>query len=382
MNRVFIQAHARYPHGGALANYIQNLAEAIVCAGYEVILVSAINGDYDMEFVISSSKPIVVIPIVPSQDELIRQEQRRTGYYVERFGVLEKYNADNGDCVIVLDIWNEYFLRRLFEFGKKAGFKTICGAFELYGAEDYETKEEYENFRHVYEEIYLNADAILSVSEYIDKFYIDKGMRVYRLPPLVACGKFEPVLRSMDKWRFIIPSQKDSLQSMLKAFAGLKNQELEKIELHLCGCRKEKLYGLMEESEWERVRPCTVVHDWLKYEELTVLCQQMHFLLIARNVSRRTLANFPSKVPECMELGVVPVVSDVGDYTKYYLKDGVDSIFIQGDTVEEITKSIRKAMSLSVKHFEEYSQNAMLCAKTKFDYHNWIDEIQEMVQGK
>lgn len=379
MKRVFIQACVRYPHGGALANYIQNLAEAIIHVGYEVILAININKEYDVETVISSSQPIVVIPVIPSEDMSIREEQRRTGYSAERLGALEKYHIDKDDCVIVLDLWSEYFLDRLFEEGRKIGFKIISGVFELFGQEDYETIEQYRQFVHVYEEICLQSDAILSISEYIDDYYINKGMKVYRLPPMIDCAKCGTISKTMDKYRFIIPSRKDSLQSMVLAFSELEKEELNKIELHLSGVKKEKLKDMIDQSVLCYLEPYMFIHDWMRYEELVDLYNQMHFLLIARNICRRTLANFPSKVPECMSLGIVPLVSDVGDYTKYYLKDGVDSIFIQGDSVKEIKRSIKKAMSLSVAQFEKYSDNAVLCARTKFDYHIWSDKLQEIL---
>lgn len=50
----------------------------------------------------------------------------------------------------------------------------------------------------------------------------------------------------------------------------------------------------------------------MKYGELIGLYQEMHFLLLARGVSQMTLANFPSKVPETMCFGIVPIVSEVG----------------------------------------------------------------------
>ncbi len=382
MKRVFIQACVRYPHGGALSNYIQSLAKAISYAGYEVILAVNINKEYDIKTVISSSKPIIIIPVMPNEDASIWKEQRRTGYSAERLGILEKYNINKDDCVIILDLWSEYFLERLFKLGKEIGFKTICGVFELFEAKDYETIERYKEFVHVYEELYLQSDAILSISEYVDNYYINRNMQVYRLPPMIDCTEYTAEIKGMDKYRFIIPSHKDSLKSMLMAFAGLKAEERDGIELHLCGIKKEKLMDIMDQALWTCLESCTIVHDWMRYEELVALYQQMHFLVIARDVCQRTLANFPSKVPECMSLGMVPIVSDVGDYTKYYLRDGIDSIFIQGDSVEEIRKSVRKAMALSKIEFKRYSENAIHCAETKFDYRVWIDKVHEMLANE
>ena len=69
------------------------------------------------------------------------------------------------------------------------------------------------------------------------------------------------------------------------------------------------------------------------------------------------------------------------DVLKYYLEDGKNSIFINGDSVEEIMKSIRKALDLSQEEYEVYSKEARKCAKDRFDYRNWINEIRDMVES-
>lgn len=380
MSRVFLQVYCMYPHGEASSNYIQNFAKAILGAGYEVILATDINKDYEVSSVISSNKPVTVIPVVPSRDEAKSRMQKKKGFCEERVGILKKYGVSKDDKVLVFWLKSEYFLNRLFELGKEVGFKTICGVLELFAQEDYPTKEKFIQDAHIVREVYLQADAILSISEYIDRFYIDRGKNVYRFPPMVDIAEHTVEAKDMDKRRFIIPSQKDSLKAMLMAFMGLDREEIEKIELHLCGISLDALKGMFSEPEWERLKGFLVIHGWLKYEELIKLYQRMHFMVIARNRCQRTLANFPSKVPETMNLGVVPVVSEVGDYTKYYLKNGYDSIFIKGDSAKEIRDSLKKAISLGEEEYGAYSKNARKTAKERFDYHVWIPKVKEMLE--
>lgn len=381
MKRVFIQARCKYPHGGALANYIQNLAKAISNAGYEVILAVDINLDYDSSEVIRLNRPITIIPVMPSEDPVIRQRQRESGYCDERLGILKNYHIDEHDRVIVLGLRNEYFLKQLFAYGKMVGFKTICAVLELFAPEDFNTREEYERFIYAIGEVCTQSDAILSISEYIDNYFIGKGVRVFRLPPMVDSTEHGVKLKEMDKFRVIIPSQKDSFISMLRAFEELTDAEIERLEIHLCGIKDAFWEEVMKTSAWNRIKKYTVVHPWMKYEELNELYQRMHFLLIARNECQRTKANFPSKVPEAMALGVVPIVSVVGDYTKYYLRNEIDSIFIEGDSVGEIKKALRKAIHMSLKEYENYSRNAYETAKERFDYHSWALQINGMMEG-
>lgn len=380
MSRVFIQVYCKYPHGEASSNYIQNLAKAILGAGYEVILATDINEDYEVSSIITANKPVTVIPVVPDRDVKKSRMQKKKGFCDERIGILKQYGISKDDRVLILWLKSEYFLNRLFEFEKEVGFKSICGVLELFAEEDYLTRERFTQDAHIVRNVYLQADAILSISEYIDRYYIDRGKNVYRFPPMIDTTEYPPEIKDMEKYRFIIPSQKDSLKSMIEAFIRLDPGEMRKIELHLCGIDVNALKELFSESEWNKLLDFTIIHGWLKYEELMKLYQRMHFMVIARNVCQRTLANFPSKVPEAMNLGVVPVVSDVGDYTKYYLKNEYDSIFMQGDSTEEIRRCVRKAISLSAGQYGTYSENARKTAKERFDYHVWIPSVKEMLE--
>lgn len=380
MSRVFIQAYCSYPHGGALANFIQNLTKAILYLGYDVYLLTDLNREYEFTDTILVNSQITVIPIVASEDGATSRRQKQTGFCDERIGALRKYNICQEDRIMIFWIKNEYFLERLFELEREIGFKSICGVLEFYNVEDYISEEEYIKNVHIEREVYLGADAVLAVSEYVCKYYMAKGMPAYCFPPMIDCSEYPIKHKKMDKYKVIIASQKDSLQSMIMAFLSLPDIEHCGVELHLSGVNETKVREMFSDSDWERIKRFSIIHGWLKYDELIELYQQMHFILVARPVCQRTLANFPSKIPEAMIYGVVPIASDVGDYTKYYLQDGYDSIFIQGDTLDNIRKAVIKAISLDNKEYYSYSENAKKTARIRFDYHLWVPKIEEMLK--
>lgn len=381
MGRVFIQAYCEYPHGGALANFIQNLTKAILCSGYEVILLTDINKEYTFSDIVLANSQITVIPIMASEDAEICRKQKQTGFCDERIGALKKYKISQEDRVMIFWIKSEYFLERLFELEKEIGFKSICGVLELYNVEDYKNEEKFKKDVHIEREVYLGADAILAVSEYVCKYYMAKGMPSYCFPPMVDSNEYPIKHKQVDKYKFIIPSQKDSVKSMLMAFLSLPDTDCHNIELHLCGINEVNVREMLSETDWDRLMQFSIIHSWLKYDELIELYQQMHFILVARHECQRTLANFPSKIPEAMIYGVVPIASDVGDYTKYYLQDGYDSIFIQGDSQDNIRKALIRAISLDDKEYIDYMENAKNTAGTKFDYRIWVPKIGEMLKS-
>lgn len=102
---------------------------------------------------------------------------------------------------------------------------------------------------------------------------------------------------------------KDALYEMLVAFSILSNAELMQIELHTCGIKNSVIKEMLDNAQYDKLQPILHVHGWMKYDELIELYQNMNFLILARKTSQMTLANFPSKVPETMGFGIVPVVS-------------------------------------------------------------------------
>ena len=140
------------------------------------------------------------------------------------------------------------------------------------------------------------------------------------------------------------------------------------------------LQRILSPAEAARLRGMMTVHDWMVYDELDALYRRMHFLLLSRGVCQMTQANFPSKVPETMNYGIVPIASDVGDYTKYYLRDGENSLFIPGDGEEACARAIRRALALFPQGFPELSRAARRCVEQKFDYHVWAPTLRAMIE--
>lgn len=242
----------------------------------------------------------------------------------------------------------------------------------------------YREYQYVLEEIFPQFDALMPISTYIESYYKAKGMKTICLPIMADSQEFSVKKKSFDKWRFIIPANgkmKDALADMLGAFSELECDELGKLELHLCGVKEEVVRDILGKEQFEKLKSSMIIHKWMKYEQLIDLYQEMHFLVLAREISQMTLANFPSKVPETMCFGIVPIVSEVGDYTKFYLQDGVNSFFIHGSEIEECKTVIRKALQLTQEEYLAVSKEALYCAKNRFDYRKWTNTVREMLEN-
>ena len=137
----------------------------------------------------------------------------------------------------------------------------------------------------------------------------------------------------------------------------------------------------MGSDNQESIKKNLVIHDWMKYDELVDLYRRMDYLILIRSESQITLSNFPSKVPECMTHGIIPIVSDVGDYTKLYLRNGINSIFITENTIPSIKNAIENAINLSDQERLQMSKAARKLVEDVFDYNNWIPAIKYKIGG-
>lgn len=130
---------------------------------------------------------------------------------------------------------------------------------------------------------------------------------------------------------------------------------------------------------WEDVKELLVLHSWMEYSELLELYQQMDYLLIARESNRATLSNFPSKVPEMMAYGIIPVMTQVGDLPNLYLENGRDSILFDQCTVESCRDAIVQAVQMNKSERILMRENTCKKAMESFAYEKWADVIYNFI---
>ena len=222
---------------------------------------------------------------------------------------------------------------------------------------------------------YNNA---LAVSNYLMNSV--KSNNVLCMPPLCR-APIEYEKKEWDNLRFIYPGadlNKDRIDSMIKAFLMIKKIRPE-VELHLTGV-KNKISDLLEKNSLKINKSDNVfIYDWLSEEKYVELLSKMDFTIIIREKNQVTYANFPSKIPVLMAKGIIPVVSDVGDYTKYYLKNNYNSFVIDGASPEVFAREILRIVSLPEYQLELLHKNAWETAKNEFEIVNWKERFCQFI---
>lgn len=179
--------------------------------------------------------------------------------------------------------------------------------------------------------------------------------------------------------KFIYPGIKktdyeDDIPTLLVALQSLEQDETQRLEIHFTGITKEeflKRYCVTHKDIIKQV----VFHGWMEYSELIELYKEMDYIILVRKINDITRANFPSKIPEIMAYGVVPICTEVGDYTEFYLKDGENSLFIAGEGGNSCSETIKRAINIEPNDYVKMSDAAKKVSQESFYYKIWSERI-------
>lgn len=382
MKKAFICGFLDFPHGSAPANYVQYMALALADAGYKVHLLTNINHrELERSQFFEIHKEIECNEISLSSNRIKHWLEFNVllgNIFVQ---CLEKHGLNQGD--IIISYSSEYSVNcALMKVANKHKIKCIVCAAELFGQEDIRyLGKRGKSYKKSYE-VYGDFDIIFAISHYIEKYYKEKTKTFY-LPIMsdpyeypYAGKKHTGVTKViyMKKWA-------EPYQRVIQAIGKLDVDQLNNIEFHLCGFRKEEIQQLIPDV-YAGNQKNFVFHGKSDYEQLIALYDEMHFMLLVRKETQTTKANFPSKVVEAMARGVIPVVTDVGDYVADYLVENTNSHIMECSSEESIVKGICYISNKKSTDILKMSQMARETCIDKLYYKKWSKGLADVLQGK
>ncbi|WP_308638438.1 glycosyltransferase [Paenibacillus silvisoli] len=383
--RVFLHGLCNYPRGSAKANYMQYLSMALKEAGYDVYLHSNLNDEFQLQEQegVMVYNGVKIIPFNMYKNKITNYIERRflRGHNV--VNMLKQHNITREDIVVLIspDVRVHH---EVLNYKKKIGFKTVSCPLEWFPSSQFKSRREWKENSAYFDRFLHRHDLLFPISTYIENHLMKKNCNTMCLPIMADVREHAVGTKSFDKIKFIFPGNgmmKDAIEVILKSFSRLASDDKRRVELHLCGVKEEQIKAILTSQEYESLKDVLVIHKWMNYKELVSLYQAMHFLMLAREENQMTLANFPSKVPEVMCYGVIPIVSRVGDYTKYYLEDNVNSLIFDGCDIDLCLKKINQALSMTQREIAALSVRSRECAEKKFDYRNWVGKIHHALES-
>ena len=380
--RVYICADRRFPHGDAGGNRIEYMAHCMQSKGIQPVVISMsedsaeYNGKLFLEY-----QGILYHNVVLKCGKIgITQQYFYLGIQVGR--VLKAADVAEGSVVIIYSS-NPVFCSQVRKY-IPARCKLVYDVVEWFDDSCYKYGKldpRFWVFQWCFNAVYPKSHGIIAISNNIEQYFLSLRKNVFRFPICLDVDKFSHVERTLlrDRVRLIYPGNpqnKDDIRTMINAIRQLDQKELEQIELHFTAVKKKTIECLLEEDFGILLElgNHVVFHDWMTYEELLRLYGSVDVLYMLRLDNLVTKSNFPSKVPELLSCGVAVMSNDIGDFFKY-LSDGVDAIKIESRDVSGCVDALRRYLNMDEKARKQMSEAAIRCAKAKFNYTGYAQEL-------
>lgn len=387
MARIFIFRVSNFPRGAASANYAQYLAEALISEGNKVIVIgTGLNREDDQ----CGNKYIYcgVEYFNNERQNKIEELLCYSGSFLD--SVEKRYNISSNDYAISYspDYFTLKHLHRLFG----CGHISVCRVEQFqpcqykYG----QLNPKYWVFALGVKYLHKVIKKSIPISSYIQRIDSDAGCETLLLPIMADTSRISVSNenRRDEKLNFIYAGIKqtdfeDDVELSFSAFNRLSDRELKRVKIHITGISREQfIKRYCQINRFERVIARCEFHGWLNYSDLEKLYKKMQYLVLARKCNEITKANFPSKVPELMAYGVVPICTAVGDYTQIYLKNEINSLIAIKNDVDSFYTCLQRACNMENHNLLRISNKAKETVKEKFDYTVWAKKISGFVFSK
>lgn len=389
--RVFICVDSQFPYGTAGSNYVRYLALALLESDWKVIVIGMGNDreeDYYQQKQSYYFKGIEYSNIFEKKSpKHMLQHLFYSKYITEK---LNSYSITENDYFILYS-GNGYSsmiegIRRNYQYIPDNHF-SICAVewFQPFQFKYGRLDPKYLLWNYTFLKVMPKIKKIIPISRNLERHFFQYGCETFLMPMMSDSESgMLPSRNNSDIRQFIYPGngiKKDSFLSMFQALRSLSEDDLNQIRFHITGTSKQNIKRDLGRNGYllNELKDVLIFHDWLEYDELLSLYKKMDFLLLAREKNIVTISNFPSKVSELMNYGIIPVCSDVGDYTELYLTDGEDSIIFEGDSKQACKQAIRDAISLTPEKLQSMKENARKCVEENFDYRIWSKKINDFI---
>ena len=217
---------------------------------------------------------------------------------------------------------------------------------------------------------------------------MDMGCVAHVVPPLTDMTEVtsEPSDSGCEKETYDliypgIPFTKDDIEVMLEALLVLPEHVRRRIRFHSTGIPRERLERFLGKKSFllDKLNDVFCIHGFMPYDDLEKLYHKMDFLLLSRYENLVNHANFPSKLPELMARGIIPIGNRVGDY-HLCLTDDVNAFLFEKDDAHECANAILRAVSNPWKKIYAMKASAQKCAEKHWDYRHWSQRLSEFIQ--
>jgi len=357
--------------GGVRINYISRLFDYLGCK------TTVISFNDDKKFVGLKNIKYLDIPL-KSGCLLFFYKYFLAGFFA--VFLAHKSNSLNKTYDINLIIYstNIFFVFPIFCYAKFFKLKIYFDVVENFHSGRYKLgifSPKFLLFKLLFKYVYSSGNGIFGISHEVVKFFKQRGVKTIILPPLFEFDKKNLKEKKLNLGVNLIysgsPFDKEDLNLMIRALAGLSLDSRKQIVFNLSGVSKQRFINFCNKNDidYEHISPMIKFHEWLSVEDLHKLYNKSHFLFFLRKDNLANRSNFPMKLIEMLSFGIPPILSNVGDYGNI-INHQINGFIIPEN---DLRNAIKYLEIISKMNNQEYSSMQMKALKLgiKYDYRTY-----------
>ena len=384
MKKILFVLDNCFPYGTAAASRARSLCQLFDLAGYKVHVIcsrtmeSNLNVDKVHElpyctYKVSTNKPATAIASFVGTPTLMKDIKV---YFAE----------EKPDFVFAMNSLT--FFRKLWQICKKRKVKLIVEQNEWRDKSSFKFRKL--DYRYIHEEWlikreYKKADGILAISRCFKNYYGNMGMDVVRIPTILDVQNTPYSVHRKNRKIVLIYSgnpstSKEYLAPVISVLAG-NPQFREAFEFHIYGPDYNKVLKNIggKENLLKKTEECVFIHGKVKQELMQDIMMAADFQIFLRPHRKSSEAGFPTKLGESMAVGT-PVITNLTGDIGLYLTDEVNGFVVDMITEEEVSKTLKKIITMTDTQYNEMRIHSRKKAEEAFDYRNYKQSIVRLFE--
>ena len=220
-------------------------------------------------------------------------------------------------------------------------------------------------------------DGIIAISRYLNTYYLK--CHTVQLPPFVDKSEkkwtISPEKRDDGKIHLVYigtGSIKDRLDKILR---GIKTAGANRFFIDIIGITEDRFHEIYKQTVDPEINVC--FHGRLPHLEALGYLKSSDFQIFFRDNVRVNNAGFPTKYVESMTAGI-PVITNRISNIEDYLISGVNSFMVEHPSDEEIADILCKVSNMTPEDIKAMKSE---CSKLNFDYHEFLDMIEDFMNN-
>lgn len=382
--KILVVTEQYFPFGSAMAGRIVSFCKLFKESKHDVYVIS-LHSEGNIDINKKNIYEGIEYEVLSSKDRTSVETFVGDSIFISR--IKEYFENNYVDIVFAVSVHIKY--TELYKLCKKYNKPLIIEQCEWYDSSSYKFGKldpRYIRFTNNIKNNYIKADGVISISRYLDNYYLSKGANSIRIPSIFDV-KNTRIIESYPSNKIKLmyggntSKSKDMILPIIEALS-LKGEYKEKIQFDIYGASKSKLKKSLNEKGYllDELSDIVFVHGYVSREEFVEALGSADYQIFIKPYRRSSDACFPTKLAESMAYGTPVIANNTGDIS-LFLHDGENGYICDDCTSVSIEKTLLRIIDLSRSDYLKLREKARKTAESSFDYRIYIEKTENFINN-